>query len=406
MRYMQHLLILGEMMRAILAGLFSLVLVSQAMADFVIIPPNRTIARAILYDRALRGFSQAMENVREVYSGRAAFSAELVVARETFWAKLNEPEGYEDRYSEYMQLLLAKDWAYLTATLSYGPGSDEALVLSQFGGDIDGGLPSEASAAFERWVSEIRLFHGVKQGEFLWVLSGQELRNALDSPGAVKAYNAYRMIRDRAEFAAAGYGSYFDDMIRDSLAAESSRTPVEYILYDWRQDKRGESFRMNRLSYLYTSAPEDFVPEINDKFLAEGIMLIEHKMGVRPGQEMGVKQTPNALTVVNIGVMRGILSFWDDYRTSGVERARIRSLKETDRVKEIERYLWKQFGWKSGELSGNDPLILTCIYGNFQKQIVGWYKQKPEIAPGPYPAEIGKMLSAPVLEACEPFSDL
>lgn len=389
----------SDVKRILVVGLLGLAGIGPATADFIVAPPNRIVSNAIFYDRALHGYAAVFDQVRQVYAARAGLSGELAKARGDFWGGLSKTDGYEERYANYLKLLLAKDYVYMTSMLSYGPGRDESFVLSQFGGAVDGGIPTAAASPFEAWVSAIRLHHGVKQGEFLWVLSTDQFLDGLNSPGAIAAYNKYRRYRDRVEFVSAGHGAYFDKMILDADKEGSASKEVAFTVSDPR--KSGDSFvkQRKRLSYRYQSVPEDFSPSFDATEIGTEVAHVSH--------DMAIKETPNALKTAEL--LAGVSARWfaSDYRTDKELAGRVYT--DTNSFIEFESFLDRAMGLTGNRNYGEYPLVLKCTYGfayNWQV-VVGWYRSKPRLpSSGPFPEALQLLASADVMENCPAFTEL
>ncbi|MCK0206915.1 hypothetical protein MWN33_02590 [Starkeya koreensis] len=228
---------------------------APARADFFVVPPNRTATKIILYSRALNGFRKAVESVQKAYASKASLSTEIAQARTEFWSRVGEPDGYEERYAEYLRLLLAKDYVYMAAGFPEGPNSQRGQIFARFGGDVDGGIPKEASVAFDGWISAIRQLHRRVEGQLL-VLSPSQLLDTLANPEVVAAYRRYQTLRDRAEYDRAGYLAYFDARAADAIPEENARQDVVVTLL------KGSDPEDKRRWYRYTQVPEMFVPDV------------------------------------------------------------------------------------------------------------------------------------------------
>lgn len=129
----------------------------------------------------------------------AQASVEIEAARQRFWTEYPSGAGLKEAGQALESLLVEKDLYYLFRAL-YPREMQPGLGL--FLGDIDGGIPRHAIQAFGRWTDEIRerLRGGSARIPF------EQVPQRL--PGAIAEsqprYEAYRRVREWAEFLAAG----------------------------------------------------------------------------------------------------------------------------------------------------------------------------------------------------------
>ncbi len=351
-----------------LGVVFSFSGMPSARADFVVIPPNRIVASIILYDQALRGMRNVVDQVMKIYESKAAASAQIQAARDNFWSNIDNPEGYEDRYRTYLEALLAKDIHYLGAYAALGPGADESIVFSQFGGDIDGGIPPEASPTFNAWVRAVRFALGAREGEMLSLTTtSAEMLAALEEPDVVKAYGEYQVQRDSVEFRDAGFGDFF----QEQLARATDSVPVVF-------EDEPHPLSPTVIRRTYSSAPDRYSPVVDPALFDGGA---EYLVATLPRRRMEGALYQYQVTPLDYAMtIRGADSHGAYFagNPSGAERF---NTMGDPRRQQLDAYMTSRFP--------RQPKLLMCSYDDY-RDVVMWLDEVPDFAG--LPAELSDVL--------------
>lgn len=363
----------GRLHALTIVALLSIAVSPQpARADLLVLPGNM-IGRAILFDRTLDRLSSALEDVGAVYAARAELQADLVSARAAFWGGVDSVEGSEERYAEYVRLLLAKDFLYLSAYLPEGRTSASAQILSRFGGEVDGGIPQGAQAAFEEWVTAIRLEAGLHEGQML-VAGPERLAELISSERSRAAFDAYRLARDRVEFEAAGR---LDEFNRKLLELRGESTTVAFD--SWRHPEWAQ------LRFDYRQAPEYFVPEVDVSLLDTDTRSVRYAFFDSEDEQYSPKILIDSLKYMTVTRHPSLRNGADGFDASG------RRIELGD-GSALEQFL---------ATLPQRPVLLECTYGgSFDwHNLYGWYREAPAFATSPDAARLSSF-DFGVLETC------
>ncbi len=281
-----------------------------------------------------------MNAATEFAAAKSDLSVEIARARARFWSAYPNGEDREAAESEFSKLLLAKDWSYLSIYAPQGPHAIRAKVAAGIGGQIDGGIPEAPRTFFYAWVFKIRealgaTNHmadpamGIKEPDIIVPTPAAILR-ALAQKDVQDAYDAYKIARDRAEFAAVGRQQEFDDMLL------KSKGPVEVAAPTIEQVG-------NFTNIKYGAVPENFVPTI-DRHPADSLSSIGYDMQkTLPGSLYRFSITPCCYYVPNYDPTNAI--HWDDALLTRKEKAYVLGCSYlTDRSNAIDyRMYWYKF---------------------------------------------------------------
>ncbi|WP_286561546.1 hypothetical protein [Variovorax brevis] len=174
----------------VLAGALS---ASSALADVIWIgQPTLRDYMAYNVQKAIEGFVQMREQM-------AQFEAQVTEARRAYFAAPASNRGAAgDRFG---QMLFEKDlmiaWPKVIGTDEQGQLLANFMALANNGRPPDGGIAPSARQAFNRWVSAIRFSTG---GGFGSTPDPVKTAHALQSSDSMKEYEAYRRLRDQAEW--------------------------------------------------------------------------------------------------------------------------------------------------------------------------------------------------------------
>jgi hypothetical protein len=142
---------------------------------------------------------KAVEQYAEARQHMAQFVAEIEEARQAYFAapKSNRTEAG----NKFGEMLFQKDLLIAMPRVS---GPDESgglaaalMALTNGGSPPDGGIPPMARQAFSNWVSAIRMQAG---GAFGATPNPVKAALALKNGESLKEYEAYRRLRDQAEW--------------------------------------------------------------------------------------------------------------------------------------------------------------------------------------------------------------
>lgn len=369
---------------AIFVAALSFSVVNAAKADFIIAAPKRSVAGAVLFNYTLDGIRKAFDDMRTIVSAKAELSAEIALARKEFWSKIDQPSGYEERYARYMKALFAKDMYYFLTFFPEGKGGRLSELLTRMGGHVDGGISDGgALVAFDNWIDDLRFFNGATEGK-LATSTPQRIVDSLTQPAAVKSYNTYRMIRDRAEFVNAGYGAYFDAEAKkfyDKLATTVTRTV----------SRRDDGI----IWYSYSAAPEFFSPDIEEPM--DQFFWVRHDMFGDPYKRIpSPKNLVNTLKRVEITPAFHAWSFNGNSNKDGMPIF-VPYTDNGDRGQFMPKYFEKKYGAQR-----NFPRLIECIYGTAGrfKKVLAWYKTVPDFSDAEDPKKFAPFVAIGALDKC------
>lgn len=390
---------------AVFASMFAFhTLGTPAHADFMVVPPNRTTAKAILYGRAIDRIANAFEQVRTIYAAKSSLGVDIATARQEFWGNIDQQDGYDDRYAELLKLLLAKDYLYLMAKLPEGTESSFGQLFAGFGGDVDGGIAKSAASAFDAWVRSIRQHFGRTDGQML-VVDDQQLLVALDSPSVLERYRIYQMQRDRDEFRQSGYLAYFDKNAITAIPAEDANTPV--ILKGPKElFNTPEGAMGSRRWYEYSQVPELFVPDIAPDMNDPKAGWIKHIM---TGNPFLPEETPKHLvnTLKQVEGWHDVFGdeFRDKYNKDNKRIVGTFGKDDFDEKGRFHDYMEEKYGIDDGP---GKPGIIQCVYGTFGnwKTVVGWYGKVPDFSDAPDRKKFRPFEMIGAMESCPAYFNM
>ena len=173
-----------------LAGAFS---ATGAYADVI------WIGRPTVRDYMAYNVQKAIEAYRQLQGQIAQFEAQIADARQAYFAA---PASNRDAAGDkFGQLLFQKDlliaWPKLLGDDASSRQVANLMILANNGRPPDGGIPPSAKQAFNQWVAAMRFNAGTGFGSFPDPVNAAR---ALQSGGSMTEYEAYRRLRDQAEW--------------------------------------------------------------------------------------------------------------------------------------------------------------------------------------------------------------
>lgn len=157
------------------------------------------IGRPTVGDYMAHSVQQALGEFRQVQGQIAQFEAQIADARQAYFAApASSRDAAGDRFG---QLLLQKDlliaWPRVIGDDASSRMVANLMALANNGRQPDGGIPPSARQAFNQWVAAMRFYAGTGFGSFPDPVSAVRV---LQSAGSMTEYEAYRRLRDQAEW--------------------------------------------------------------------------------------------------------------------------------------------------------------------------------------------------------------
>lgn len=157
------------------------------------------IGRPTVGDFMAHSVQQAIGEFRQVQGQIAQFEAQIADARQAYFAA---PAASRDAAGDrFGQLLLQKDlliaWPRVIGDDASSRMVANLMALANNGRPPDGGIPPSARQAFNQWVAAMRFHAGTGFGSFPDPVNAVRV---LQSAGSMTEYEAYRRLRDQAEW--------------------------------------------------------------------------------------------------------------------------------------------------------------------------------------------------------------
>lgn len=166
---------------------------TSALADVIWIgQPTVRDYMAYNVQKAIEGYAQMREQM-------AQFEAQIADARRAYFAASGSARGPAG--DKFGQMLFEKDlmiaWPKVMGNDDQAQLITSVMALANNGRPPDGGIPPSARRAFNQWVSAMRMSAG---GGFGSTPDPVKAARALQSSDSLKEYEAYRRLRDQAEW--------------------------------------------------------------------------------------------------------------------------------------------------------------------------------------------------------------
>lgn len=157
------------------------------------------IGRPTVADYMAYNLREGMEQFAELRQHMAQFGAEIEEARRAYFAA--PASNRTAAGNKFGELLFQKDLLIAMGRVSVTNEKDDLasslMALANGGRPPDGGIPPVARHAFSRWVAAIRASAGPGFGG---MPNPMGVAIAVKNSGSLKEYEAYRRLRDQAEW--------------------------------------------------------------------------------------------------------------------------------------------------------------------------------------------------------------
>jgi hypothetical protein len=155
----------------------------------------------------MEGHRQAVRQMFEnplagVAGDTARISTEIQTARKNFWAQYPNGKSLSEASIAFDRALLMKDLLAAGAVVPTGSSSWQGRLVSAVVGLIDNGIPVEARVRFRTWTDALRQRLGATSDNDVVFFTPARLLRAFEE--TAEEYEHYRLVRDFAEFDAAG----------------------------------------------------------------------------------------------------------------------------------------------------------------------------------------------------------